>query len=702
MTPGDRVLCVGCDIGGTFTDFVLLDEGTGQVFIKKCLTTPADPSSGMLQGLHALESDRPGYIAGTKRIAHATTLVANAVIERKGTRTALLCTRGFRDVIEVRRHVRVTTYELMSDPPEPLVPRHLRIPVDERTYSSGEVVKPVDAAEIERIAAALVEAGVQSVAIAFLHSYVNPANEEQAAALLARFAPSLSISLSSAVLPQIKEFERTSTTVVNAYVKPLTQRYLRSLDRRLTDARFDAPLHIMLSNGGLASTQTAGDFPIRLIESGPVAGASVGQHYAEVLGLPEVLAFDMGGTTAKAGLIREGVLPITHELEVARSKRFTKSSGFPVAVPAVQLIEVGAGGGSIAAVNSLGLVQVGPESASAEPGPICYGRGGTRPTVTDADLVLGYLDPEYFLGGTMRLDAERAARGIEQQLGAPLGRDLLAAAWTVHDVIDETMASAVRMHVVERGGNPSRATLIPFGGAGPVHAYHLAVKLGVKQIMVPLRAGVLSALGLLIAAPAFDAVRTQKTPLERVDPGVVERSFREMEAEVGRFLTEVDPNGRVEFTRAVDVCYVGQGYQVTVPVDEALAAAFGPAALWKGFAKVYRDKYGYFYDDVPAEVVNLRVAGRVVGGQFALREGQVGGADAKPARKGARLAYSPADRKMVRHTVYDRGRLAPGMRFGGPAIVEESESTTVVDAGGSVEVDRYGSLVISTPEEVRA
>lgn len=699
MAEPRRVFRVGCDIGGTFTDFVLLDEGAGQVFIEKRLTTPGDPSVGVLDGLRTLQRDCPGYVSRTRRIAHATTLVANAVIERKGARCALLCTHGFRDVLEVRRHVRVTTYELWVDPPEPLVPRFLRIPVTERTYGDGQILTKVDPEEVKRIAAFLLREGIESVAIAFLHSYVNPANEEEVARLLKQFAPELAVSLSSAVLPQIKEFERTSTTVINAYVKPLTQRYLRRLDQGLTEAGFTAPLHIMLSNGGLASTQTAGEFPIRLIESGPVAGAIVGQHYAQLMGLAEVLSFDMGGTTAKACLIRDGALPITSELEVARSRRFTKSSGFPVAVPAVELIEVGAGGGSIASVNSLGLVQVGPESAGAKPGPICYGLGGTQPTVTDADLVLGYLDAEYFLGGAMRLDAEGAARGIAQHLSVLLGGDPVAAAWTVHDVVNEIMAGAVRMHVAERGGDSARATLVAFGGAGPVHAYHLAAKLGIERILVPLRAGVLSALGLLIAAPAFDAVRTHKVPLDRLDSTAMEAQFREMGAEVTRLLREVEPAGTVEFSRSVDICYIGQGYQVTVPVEESDPACPGGDELSKRFAQVYQEKYGYFYDDVPAEVVNLRVSGRAAGRQLSLHPLGTTGGDASGARKGERLAFSPSRQRMISHAVYDRSRLRPGMHLAGPAIIEEPESTTVLGGGGSVRVDAYGSLVIEVGEE---
>src|SRR5215469_12773723 len=424
MAGGFRV---GCDIGGTFTDFVLIETATGNIRTAKRLTTP-DPSRAMLAGLTELARAMPGS-AAAERLAHATTLVANAVIERKGARTALLCTAGFRDVLELRRYVRVTTYEMFADPPTPLVPRRLRLPVDERTRADGSVVRPVDKDEIRKIAATLQTENIESVAICFLHAFTNPANERAAGALLQQLLPGVAISLSSDVLPQIKEYERSSTTVINAYVKPLTVGYLGSLEEGLAREGFAAPLQIMLSNGGIGSSQTAAAFPVRLVESGPVAGAVVAQRLARMLDLPEVLAYDMGGTTAKACLIRDGVLPLTDEVEVARSRRFTKSSGFPVAVPAVSMIEIGAGGGSIARVNALGIVQVGPDSAGAAPGPACYGRGGAEPTVSDADLMLGYLNPDRFAGGIMRLDNAAAEQTIATKIGKPLGLATAAAAW---------------------------------------------------------------------------------------------------------------------------------------------------------------------------------------------------------------------------------------------------------------------------------
>ncbi len=680
---------LGVDVGGTFTDFVLLDEGSSEIHIAKSLTTPTDPSVGILTGVKAFDAACAGHVDATRRIAHATTLVANSVIERKGAVTALLATKGFRDILELRRHVRVTTYELFADPPEPLVPRWLRLPVDERVFSDGAVLKPVNRADIERAVEVMRAEGVTSVAVAYLHSYVNPANERATAEILRELAPEIAVTLSSDVLPQIKEFERTSTTVVNGYVKPLAQHYLANLDAGLQSNGYKAPLHIMLSNGGLGSTKTAGDFPIRLIESGPVAGAIVGRQLAELMNIQDVLSFDMGGTTAKACLIRDQALPITDELEVARSKRFTKSSGFPVGVPAVNMIEIGAGGGSIAAVNQMGIVQVGPESASADPGPICYRQGGERPTVTDADLTLGYLNPGNFAGGTMSLDDAGAAAGLDRDIGGPQGRTTLQAAWTVHDVINETMAAAVRMHVTERGGNPESATMVAFGGAGPVHAYNLARKLHIQKLIVPLRAGVLSALGLLVAPPAYDMVRTYKAPIRTLDAADITAQMDTMASEIDTLLDGIEASGERRFRRAMDVGYIGQSYQVTVPVDGAPDGD----SVFETFARLYRDKYGYFYEDVPAEIVNLRVLGEIAGAGLQLTTVPKGDGAATPT--GERPAYSPSRGEMIPFAVYDRETLRPGMKFDGPAIVEEVTSTTIVDGDGSVEIDDYGSLVVT-------
>ena len=683
---------VGCDIGGTFTDLVVLNEQTGVMTVEKVVTTPGDPSEAVISGVRSLALMTPGYIGETREFIHATTLVANAVIERTGAKTALLATKGFRDLLELRRHVRIKNTELFNDPPEPLIPRYLRIPVTERAYSDGRILVEPDAEEVGRIVQFLRQEGIESVAIAFLHSYVNASNEEEVGALLEKLAPELSISLSSEVLPQYKEYERTAATVINAYVKPIAQRYLQRLEERLSAEGFTTDLFITLSNGGLSSVRTARDFPVRIIESGPVAGAVTAQMYGQLTGLREVLSLDMGGTTAKVCFMKNGVLPITSELEITRSGRYQKNSGYPVAIPSVDLFEVGAGGGSIAHISNLGLLQVGPQSAGADPGPICYGFGGREPTVTDADLALGYLNSDYFLGGQMKLDEAETSQGLKERLADPLGRSVLDVAWTVHEVVNENMAAAVKMHVIEKGGDPTRATLVAFGGAGPVHAYNLAHKLGISKVLVPLRAGVTSALGLLAAPPAFDLTRTRRVPFEQLDFATLQRDFLEMEQEAEDLLRQVDSQGEVQFARSLEICYVGQGFQIPVALPESDVTAISPEDLWARFAEEYRAKYGYFYDDVPAEVVNLRVRGTIAGQKMKLPQLTVGKGQAADALKGQRPAYSAARGSTVSYQVYDRYLLSPGM------VIEERESTTVVDQDGRVEVDAYGTLVISVAQ----
>ena len=689
---------VGCDIGGTFTDLVLFNQATGEMVVKKVVTTPGDPSEAVMNGVGTLANSVPGYPGDTRQFVHATTLATNAVIEKKGAKTALLATKGFRDLLELRRHVRVKNTEMWNDPPEPLVPRHLRLPVTERTYSDGRILVPVAEEELGAIAQVLQDEGVESLAIAFLHSYVNSKNEEQVAEAIGRLVPGITVSLSSRVLPEYMEYERTATTVINAYVKPLVQRYLHRLQDRLNQEGFHSSLFVTLSSGGLASINTAGEFPVRMIESGPAAGVVAAQAYARRANLDQVLCLDMGGTTAKACLIKDGALPLTSEMEVARSQRLQRGSGYPVATPSIDLLEVGAGGGSIARINELGLVQVGPESSGADPGPICYGFGGEEPTVTDADLVLGYLSPDYFLGGEMKLDTAAAAKGLKDRLGDALGQQPLDVAWTVHEVVNANMAAAVKMHVIEKGGDPGRATLVAFGGAGPVHAYNLARALGIKKVLVPLQAGVTSALGLLEAPPAFDLSRTYKVPLERLDFVSLGHDFDQMDREVAGLLEQMDPDGEVLFTHSVDLCYIGQGYQIPLPLaDGSLTSKIGETLL-EGFAQEYREKYGYFYDDIPVEVANLRVRGSLVGRGLQFQPLPRSEGPTEEAIKGTRPAYSAVQQGVVPHEVYDRYRLSPGMAFSGPAIIEERESTTLVDQGGKVEVDEYGTLVISVAE----
>ena len=503
---------VGIDVGGTFTDFVLLDDAGGRVETYKCLTTPRDPSDAIEAGLRALEAQLPGCTARLEEVIHGTTLVINAIIERKGARTGLLTTRGFRDVLELGREIRYAAYDVFAEMPEPLVPRQRRLEVNERVRSDGSVLQPLDEGAARETVRALRAQGAESVAVCLLNSFENPAHELALKRILAEEFPGASVSISAEVLPQIREYERTSTTVTNAYVKPLTEKSLRQLVERLAGIGFHGRLFIMLSSGGVTSAATAAEFPVRIIESGPTAAVIAGQYFSRLFDLPEMFCFDMGGTTAKSCLIQGGVAGIVPTFEVGRVQRFMKGSGLTIQVPVVDLMEIGAGGGSIARRSRLGTLQVGPDSSGAEPGPICYGRGGTLPTVTDADLLLGYLDAEYFLGGTMKLDAAAARRGIEEHVAKPLGVSFIEATWGIHDLINETMAAAAKTHIAERGGNPRVATVAAFGGAGPVHAWGLTRKLAAPCLIVPPNAGVGSALGFFTAPLAFALAWSYKTP----------------------------------------------------------------------------------------------------------------------------------------------------------------------------------------------
>jgi N-methylhydantoinase A len=683
---------LGCDIGGTFSDLILVNDTTNEMHFMKCLNTPDDPARAIGDGVRALARRVPDFLGDTRHVIHGTTVVINTVIERKGARTALLSTAGFRDVLEMRRHQRADVYDVHGTLPAPLIPRRLRIGIHERMLSDGRVHAPLDEDQLASVVRSLLDNRVESIAIAFLHSYRNPDHERRAREVIRSVSENVRVSLSSDVLPEIKEFERTSTTAVNAYVEPIVRRYLDRVEAELHVLGFRQDFYVMHSAGGLADATLAREQPVRLIESGPVAGALAAAQYAAVAGVRDLVAFDMGGTTAKGCLITDGVMPVTSDFEVDRAYRFQKGSGLPVAVPAVDLVEIGAGGGSIARVNDLGLVQVGPESAGASPGPICYGLGGAEPTVTDSDLVLGYLDAEYFLGGDMPLDVERTREGLREHIASPLGVSVEAAAWVIHDLVNENMAAAIRAHVAGVGGDLSRASLFAFGGAGPVHACNLATKLGVKEILVPPAAGLGSVVGFLLAPTSFDVVRTYKHPLADYDQREVDELFVEMEAEGRQVLANSDRGTGFLTWRSADMNYVGQSHPIHVDVPD------GPLtreALRDCFRAVYKAHYGYFHSDIDAEVINLRLRIAIDEPPRELQLRASSGSDLEGARKGGRMAYVGATGSMEVHDVYDRYLLPAGARFDGPAIIEERESTTVVGAGGSVEQDEYGMLRIS-------
>ena len=685
---------VGIDIGGTFTDLVLIDDASGERAIGKVLTTPDDPSEAVEQGLRGLLEREDVDASQLKTIIHGTTLVTNALIERRGTATALLTTEGFRDAVAIGTEHRYDMYDIFLEKPEPLVPRSLRYGVRERVLDDGSVLRDLDEEQVRAIAGELLERGIGAVAVSFLHGYRNPVHEQRVAEILAEEAPGVAVSLSSEVSPEIREYERTSTTIANVYVRPLVERYLQRLEERLRRLGFDGSFYVMLSNGGTASVETACRFPVRLLESGPAAGALAAAFYGETAGFSEVLSFDMGGTTAKACLI-DGGEPLTNtDFEVARVYRFKKGSGLPVKTSVIEMIEIGAGGGSIARVGPLGLPKIGPESAGADPGPACYGRGGEEPTVTDADLLLGYLDPDFFLGGRMRLDY-RAAEKAMRKVSNALGVDPLKAAWGVHQVVDENMANAARVHAVERGKDPRKYLLLAFGGAGPVHAHRVARALGVPGFVAPLGAGTASAFGFLCAPLSFDLARSLYGRLDELDWDAANAALAEMEEE-GRELLRASrvADEDVLVRRLGEMRYVGQGHEVGVKLPEGTLGPDDVGGISAGYREEYRRLYGREGPDVPLEAITWRVEVSAPRPEI-LQEERGGDPRAlDEARKGKREIYLPEKDGFAAVPVYDRYRLDPGAAFDGPAVVEERESTVIVGPDSRAEVDGSRNLIV--------
>lgn len=690
----DKFYRLGCDIGGTFTDFVLLNDRTGEIQINKCLTTPGDPSDAVEHGIKEMEQKTSGFVRKLDEVIHGTTLVINSIIERKGARTGLITTKGFRDVLELGREIRYAPYDIFAEFPKPLIPRRFRLEVDERLRSDGTVLKPLDPEEARKAVHKLIEMGVESIAVCLLSSFENPAHELMIKEIIQEESPDVSISISYEVLPQIREYERTSTTVTNAYVKPLTAMYLSRLSKRLESIGSKGKLFIMLSSGGITSVETAVEFPVRIIESGPTAAVISGQYYGKLFDIPEMFCFDMGGTTAKSCLIQGGVASVVPTFEVGRVQRFMKGSGLTIQVPVVDLMEIGAGGGSIAKVSKMGTLQVGPESSGADPGPICYDRGGTEPGVTDADLLLGYLDENYFLGGEMKLDKEAARSGIEEKIAKPLDVPFMQAVWGIHDLINETMAAAAKTHIAEKGGNPKIVTVAAFGGAGPVHAYGLAKKLGAPKLIVPPNAGVGSALGFFTAPRAFDLVRSHKVSLDAADFGEIEKIFKEMEAEGVRTLQKSGTAEDITFDRSVDVRFIGQGSETNIPIPESNFTSVKKKDVRKRFDEIYEKLYGRTYPDSPVEFINFRVRASLPERLLKLPKMGKKAGSLNDAVKGRRQAYSGIAKDFIPYTVYDRYKLFTGAEFRGPAIIEERESTVIAGEDASISVDEYGFLWI--------
>jgi N-methylhydantoinase A len=628
---------------------------------------------------------------------HATTLTTNAIIEQKGARTALVTTRGFADTLEIGRELRYDLYDLELRRPDPVVPANLRFEITERVDAAGAVLTRLDDSDLAAVANELRRRDVQAVAISLLHSYVNPDHERRIAASLCRALPGVALSVSSDVCPDVREYERTTTTVLNAYVQPLTARYLDDLCRRLAAEGFAGTPYIMLSSGGVTTIAAAVRHPIRLIESGPAAGALAAAYFSTDAGVRDVIAFDMGGTTAKICVVRDGRPQVANQFEAARVHRFKKGSGYPVKVPAVDLIEIGAGGGSIAWIDAMGLLKVGPASAGAQPGPACYGQGGGRPCVTDADLMLGYFDPDGFLGGRMRLSRERAEAAL-QTLAAPLGLDAARAAWGIREVVNENMARAAQVYTAEQGLDSSGFTLLAFGGAGPAHAWDVARKVGIRQILCPLGSGIASAIGLLVAPKRCDMVRAFVTPLDRADFARISSIFDELEAEAARTLGDAGTAaGEMSMVRTAEMRYRGQGYEITVPIPPGDLRERGYETLTRAFEDTYRQVYGRIISGAPVEVINWRVT--------ALERAR---SVARP-RTAASVRTAPVRRRpvywhdaYVDTPVYSRYGLQSGFTAAGPALIEEDETTTAVGPGGMVTVDASLNLVITCSPAVDA
>jgi N-methylhydantoinase A len=683
---------VGIDIGGTFTDMLLVGED-GSAVIGKTLTTPADPSLAVENALRPV-FDKGGVEDGERgTLIHGTTLVTNALIERKGAPTALLTTSGFRDAVEIGREHRYELYDLNLELPKPLVPRHLRFDVPERMAADGRVLRALDESFLRRLVAELRDKGIKAIGVCYLNSFRNPVHEQRTAAIIAEMAPEIRVSLSSEVVAEIREFQRTSTTLANVYVQERVSDYLAQLQARLDKIGFAGSFFVMLSSGGIATRETAARFPVRLLESGPAAGALAAAQAGMLCGHRDLLSFDMGGTTAKLCVIEDGQPLKTHEFEVDRVYRFRKGSGLPVRIPVIDMIEIGAGGGSIARVDSLGLLKVGPQSSGADPGPVCYRQGGTEPTVTDADLVLGYLDANYFLGGQMELDLDGARKALGR-LGEKLGLTPEQVAWGIHQIVNENMANAARAHLGERGKDPRRMPMYAFGGAGPVHGYRVAEILRLPALISPFGAGVGSTFGLLAAPLAFDFVRSAYSRLDELDWDFANGLLDEMAAEGRKVLERSGLDASlVSYQRTADMRYVGQGHEVSVALpDGDLRAAHQPR-IAAAFEETYRALYGRKGPDVPLEVINWRVVASGPRPEMTLKIPRNGTEKGEAARKGSRPAYFPEQGGYVETAIYDRYALEPGVKFAGPAIVEERESTLIMGLYCRAQVDQNLNII---------
>ena len=683
---------LGVDIGGTFTDASLIDETTGEVWSAKVPSTPADPSAGFMTGAERALGAAGARAAGVRYVVHGTTVATNAIIEGRVARSAFVTTEGFRDMLEIARQVRPTLYDVHFEKPPPLIPRRLCFEVSERLDALGEVLKPLDERAVLALAAELNTRQVESVAVCLLHSYLNPTHEKRVGELLRQCLPGVTVSLSSEVAPEIREYLRASTTVINAAIQPVVKRYLEQIAARLRETGIPAELLVMQSSGGVYTASAAGARPAFMVESGPAAGVIAAAHLGQTLGHEDVISLDMGGTTAKAGLVEHGTPRVTRDYQVGATARAGIAGlglgGYPLRTPVIDLVEIGAGGGSIAWVDSGGMLRVGPQSAGAEPGPVCYGWGGQEPTVTDANLVLGRLNPDYFLGGSIGLDVERASHAIRKLCGARLGMDVDGAANGIVEIANAAMVNALHLVSVQRGYDPRDFLLVTFGGAGPLHANALAAELAIPETLVPVTPGIFSAQGLLVTDLKRELTLALMEMLERASAHRLQQAFAELERQgAAELQAEGVAPAEIAFQRQVDARYVGQGYELTIPFGQCLED------VARRFHEEHDRAYGYSAPDEPVELVNLRLVtvGRIDKPE-PRRLPEFAPSAGTPEPKGARQVYFSGAGGFLECPIYERSRLAATALVRGPAVIEEYDSTTLVHPGFSVAVDAYGNL----------
>ncbi|ARM92272.1 hydantoinase A/oxoprolinase protein (plasmid) [Rhizobium sp. CIAT894] len=683
---------IGVDIGGTFTDVAM--EYQGKIFSTKVLTNYTAPEAAIIEGIAGVLGDASLPFSEVGTIIHGTTLATNSLIERRGAKTAFVTTRGFRDVIEMRTENRFELYDLNIVLPPALIPRRDRLVVDERVGSDGEVLKPLDEAEVAALAVSIKAGEYESVAIGFMHSYVNDIHEKKVRDILAAEIPRISISISSEVSPQMREFQRFNTVCANAYVKPLMASYLNRLVDKLRQAGAHCPVFMIHSGGGIITVDSAAEFPVRLLESGPAGGAIFAAEVAKRYGLDRVLSYDMGGTTAKICLIDDATPKTAKTFEVARTYRFKKGSGMPISIPVIEMIEIGAGGGSIASVDGMKQIRVGPHSAASEPGPACYGRGGDRPTVTDADLLLGRLDADNFAGGSIKLRSDNSKSTLSREVGAKLSIDENAAAFGVCEVVDESMANAARMHAVENGKELAEYSMIAFGGAAPLHASRLCEKLGMKELLIPPGAGVGSAIGFLRAPIAFESVRSAYVRFARFEAGKVNSVLKELQDEATRFVHAADPKAEVEMECTAYVRYVGQGWEIPVIVEIREYTDKDGASLRQQFEDAYAAYFGRAIDGLDAEIISwsLRASSPIHEAQPVRRASKTQAAKVPVQREmfDARAGkYLPAD-------IVERTELKVGEYVSGPAAIVECETTTIISSSYEAIMQPDGCLLVTS------